>query len=70
MATMHMNPEEAVRAHGELGAKRSLGMHYGTWPLTDEGMDQPVSDLAVARAAAGLSEEGFGAGVFGRTVVV
>jgi L-ascorbate metabolism protein UlaG (beta-lactamase superfamily) len=70
MATMHMNPEEAVRAHGELGAKRSLGMHYGTWQLTDEGMEQPVTDLALARAAVGLSEEGFGAGVFGRTVVV
>ena len=32
-----MNPEEAVRAHLDLGARVSIGMHFGTFQLTDEG---------------------------------
>lgn len=48
MADMHMNPEEAVRAHQDLGAKLSIAMHFGTFQLTDEGHDQPVKDLQVA----------------------
>ena len=36
MKESHMNPAEAVRAHREVGARRSLGMHWGTFQLTDE----------------------------------
>ena len=67
MATMHMNPAEAVRAHSELGARHSRGMHYGTWQLTDEGLDAPVVDLAAACAAAELPVGAFEPGHFGRT---
>ena len=31
-----MNPGDAVQAHQDLGARRSLGMHWGTFQLTDE----------------------------------
>ena len=44
----HMDPEEAVKAHIDLGAKRSIGMHFGTFQLTDEGMDEPVRDLTLS----------------------
>jgi L-ascorbate metabolism protein UlaG (beta-lactamase superfamily) len=54
MAPMHMNPAEAVQAHRDVGAQRSIGMHWGTFQLTDEGRDDPVNALIAARRAAGL----------------
>ncbi len=59
MREAHMNPAEAVQAHREVGARRSLGMHWGTFQLTDEARDAPVEALAAARAAAGLTPEEF-----------
>lgn len=50
MEEMHMNPEDAVKAHRDLEAKRSLGMHFGTFQLTDEGIDEPVQHLREALA--------------------
>lgn len=60
MHTMHMDPEEAVRAFGELNAgargKRAVmvGMHWGTFKLTDEALDEPPerARAAWARTAA------------------
>lgn len=59
MAYQHMNPMEAVRAHVDLNAHHSLGIHFGTFQLTDEGHDEPVKDLAVARAELGISADVF-----------
>jgi N-acyl-phosphatidylethanolamine-hydrolysing phospholipase D len=41
MRMHHMNPEEAVQAGLDLGGHRILGMHYGTFELTDEPLDEP-----------------------------
>ena len=64
---VHMNPAEAVRAHRDLRAKRSIAMHYGTFQLTDEGIDAPVQALVAARHAAGLTENDFRTLAFGET---
>lgn len=48
MKTHHMNPAEAVAAHQILKAKTSVAIHYGTWQLTDEGIDDPVTHLKQA----------------------
>src|SRR5207248_210641 len=48
MQDIHMNPAEAVQAHVDLGARRSLAMHYGTFQLTPEGVDEPVRELTRA----------------------
>lgn len=53
MGAMHMNPEEAVQAHLDLGAKLSVGMHWGTFALTDEPMDEPPRRLKAAIEARG-----------------
>lgn len=60
MAPVHMNPAEAVQAHHDLGAKRSIGMHFGTFQLTDEAIDAPLLALAQARGDAAFSTLGFG----------
>jgi N-acyl-phosphatidylethanolamine-hydrolysing phospholipase D len=59
MREQHMNPAEAVQAHKDLAARRSLGMHWGTFQLTDEPLDQPPQDLAAARQAQGVGEQDF-----------
>lgn len=48
MHSLHMNPDDAVRAHRDLQARKSLGMHFGTFQLTTELQDQPANDLAQA----------------------
>jgi L-ascorbate metabolism protein UlaG (beta-lactamase superfamily) len=70
MRTAHMNPAEAVQAHRDLGARRSVAMHWGTWQLTDEGRDDPPRALAAARTEAGIAPEEFRVVVPGESVVI
>jgi L-ascorbate metabolism protein UlaG (beta-lactamase superfamily) len=67
MSQQHMNPAEAVRAFRDLGARRGIGMHFGTFQLTDEAIDAPVHALRQARAASGLPENDFDVLAFGET---
>ncbi len=68
MKEQHVNPEEAVQIHLDLAAKRSIGVHWGTFDLTDESLDQPPKDLAVARSAKGLPRETFDVMAIGQTL--
>jgi len=65
MKDVHMNPDEAVRAHLDLHAERSLGMHFGTFQLTLEGIGDPVTALEEARHAHGVEPDGFSPAEFG-----
>ena len=67
MAPVHMNPEEAVDAHLALGARQSIGMHFGTFQLTDEAIDAPLLALDAARRKTGV--ETFATLGFGETIV-
>lgn len=49
----HLDPAQAVRAHVELGALASLGMHWGSFELSAEGPYEPLADLGAALHAAG-----------------
>lgn len=54
MQPVHMSPEEALRVHRELNIKRSLGIHFGTFRLADDGQDVPqgkIKELVVAAPA-------------------
>jgi L-ascorbate metabolism protein UlaG (beta-lactamase superfamily) len=59
MKDIHMNPAEAVQAHLDLGARQSIAMHFGTFQLTPEGIDEPVSELATALRERGVPAEQF-----------
>lgn len=53
---VHMNPEEAVEAFGLLGAKFMTPMHYGTFRLSYEPMDEPPMRLMEAARLRGVSD--------------
>jgi L-ascorbate metabolism protein UlaG (beta-lactamase superfamily) len=59
MKDIHMNPAEAVQAHLDLAARRSIAMHFGTFQLTPEGIDEPVRDLENALRERGVPAEWF-----------
>jgi L-ascorbate metabolism protein UlaG (beta-lactamase superfamily) len=70
MQEMHMNPAEAVQAHRDLESRLSIAMHFGTFQLTTEGIDEPLHALGAARDAQGVPREAFRALEFGESMVV
>jgi L-ascorbate metabolism protein UlaG (beta-lactamase superfamily) len=70
MKDQHMNPEEAVQAHLDLKSKMSFGVHFGTFQLTDEGIDQPLIELKAALEKHQVNATDFIAPVFGQTYFV
>ena len=40
---------DAVLAHLDLNSKQSIGMHFGSVQLTDEGIAAPLEDLEIAK---------------------
>lgn len=67
MSDQHVNPEESVRIHRDVGSKHSIGVHWGTFNLTDEPSDQAPIDLAQAAHVAGLATDEFGTLAIGQT---
>jgi L-ascorbate metabolism protein UlaG (beta-lactamase superfamily) len=65
MRTVHMNPAEAVQAHLDLEARESIGMHFGTFQLTSEGIDAPLRALEEALRARGIPPSQFRTLAFG-----
>ncbi|BEI85106.1 hypothetical protein CcaverHIS002_0505070 [Cutaneotrichosporon cavernicola] len=70
MHLQHTDPEGAVRIALNLGAKKSIGVHWGTWIMSDEAYNMPPIDLAKARNKLGVSEDTFSTVPVGQTVVV
>lgn len=68
MEAVHMNPEEAVRAFLDTGCRRAVGMHWGTFRLTDEPMGEPPLLLGSALRASNIAPERFQAGVVGKII--
>jgi len=69
MEPVHVTPAEALQVHKDVRARRSLAMHFGCFPLADDGFDQPVRDLEAARPASGVSAEEFAVPRVGETRV-
>lgn len=70
MAPIHLNPEEAVRVHLEVRSEFSVGMHWGTFHLTDEPLAEPPIALRHQLARRHLPATSFRTLRFGETVVL
>ena len=68
MASQHVDPAEAIRIHRDLGARFTLGIHWGTFELTDEPLDEPPERLALELKRAGLGREVFSVVRHGETL--
>lgn len=53
---VHASPEDALRAFEDLGAEWMVPMHYGTFWLSEEPMEEPLPRLLAAAAGARLAD--------------
>ncbi len=70
MSRQHMNPDEALRAFGDLGARQVIAMHWGTFKLTDEPLDEPPALFRKGARARGWSEEVARLAAVGESIVL
>lgn len=59
MVAQHVDPVEAVRIFTDVDATRALGIHWGTFQLTDEARDAPAEGLTTALRVAGIAHDRF-----------
>jgi L-ascorbate metabolism protein UlaG (beta-lactamase superfamily) len=57
MRPIHLSPDDAVEAHRQLGARHSMAIHFGTFPLADDGQREPVQRLDRALRRTGMSRD-------------
>jgi len=66
----HTDPEGAVRMAMQINIKKSVGVHWGTWLMSDEAYNKPPIDLALARKKLEMDESRFCVLPVGKTIVV
>lgn len=59
MSPIHCSPAEAVMIHLEAGSRQSIATHFGTFPLADDGLHEPVSALRTALEQSKVPPEQF-----------
>ncbi|KAJ2877537.1 Protein-lysine N-methyltransferase efm4 [Coemansia asiatica] len=67
-STMHVNPEQAVRIHEDVRSKKSIGIHWGTFVLTGEPVDEPPRRLCMEMDARGHPADEFTVLSIGETI--
>ena len=70
MSKHHVNPEEAVQIHLDLHSKKSVAIHWGTFLLTDEPLDEPPQRLAAALQQKKIPSEDFVTLQHGQTIIL
>ncbi|MDQ7969126.1 MAG: MBL fold metallo-hydrolase [Oxalicibacterium faecigallinarum] len=68
MQTQHVDPTDAVKIHQTIKSAYSIGVHWGTFEMADESLDEPPLALAEARKKAGVADQAFVALKHGETV--
>lgn len=59
MRPIHQGPREALQAHEDLGAQRSLAFHFGAFPLADDSLHGPAQELRKLLQESGTPKESF-----------
>ena len=59
MKQKHINPEEAVKIHQDIDSRYSVAIHWGTFMLTDEPVDERPKLLKDTLIQKGISNEHF-----------
>lgn len=59
MSPIHISPAQAAQVHLDLGSKKSVAMHFGTFKLADDNPTRAKSELLKALAENNLNEELF-----------
>jgi len=69
MKHQHMNPEDAVAAFEALGAEQFVAMHWGTFKLTDEPLDEPPEFLRAVWERTQLADQRLRIPAVGETLI-
>ena len=59
MQVMHLDVPEALQVRADLRAERAIGIHWGTFQLTDEPPDEPAAELIRLRKERSLAPDDF-----------
>ena len=59
MSPVHCSPEDAVCVHQDVKSRKSIGMHWATWILTDEDPNEPPKRLRAEMERKGLDPDSF-----------
>lgn len=70
MGPIHCDPAGAVQIHDDVGSLQSVAIHFGTFPLADDGQTEPVDDLQTALAQKGIATDRFVALKAGQSIVL
>lgn len=70
MKDHHLNPDDAVKVHLDVRSRLSVAMHWGTFILTDEPLDEPPILLKKAKKEHGLADDEFLVLKHGETIVL
>ena len=68
MSCIHCSPEDAVCVHLDIRSKRSVGMHWGTFVLTDVDVREPPSRLRDEMSRRGIDPAQFSVLAIGETI--
>jgi L-ascorbate metabolism protein UlaG (beta-lactamase superfamily) len=70
MRRMHVDPDEALQAFEDLGARVLVAMHWGTFKQSDEALEEPPRRVEAGRVRRGLPPERVRVPAIGETLEV
>jgi N-acyl-phosphatidylethanolamine-hydrolysing phospholipase D len=70
MWPMHVSPEDAVQIHLDIRSRQSAAIHWGTFVLTDEPLDEPPRRLEAELVQRGIPVEDFRVPAHGETLTL
>jgi len=70
MKNQHISPEESLLIHKDANCKRSIGIHWGTFVLTDEPLDEPPRIIAELKPEMGIADDEFIVLQHGETMIL